>query len=60
MKVASVQKAAFFVPELTIQVREQCEHQVCGLDCEGNNFILGHNITPSLSRGEPSHLDLPR
>ena len=57
-KVASAQKAAFFVPQsrYASNVRtEQCQNQVCSLDCEGNDFILGHNITPLSFEREADH-----
>ena len=46
--------AAFFVPELTVQKREQREDCADDVENEVEPIKLVHDITPSLSRGEPS------
>ena len=46
--------AAFFVPELTVQKREQREDCADDVENEVEPIKLVHDITPSLSRGKPS------
>ena len=52
--------AAFFVPELAVQEREQCEDCADDVENEVEPIKLVHDITPSLSRGKPTISDLPR
>ena len=46
--------AAFFVPKL-LQEREQCQDGLDEVHDEHEPVEFVHDITPSLSRGEPAH-----
>ncbi len=56
-KVASAD-AAFFVPKL-LQEREQHQDSLNQAEHEHQPFVIVHDVTPSLARGEPTH-QLPR
>ena len=49
----AVSQTAFFVPEL-LQEREQRQDRADDVENEVEPVELVHNVTPSLSRGEPT------
>ncbi len=40
---------------LVTEQHEQRRDEICGLQCKGRNFVLRHDITPSLFERKPSH-----